>query len=164
MRLADQYADALALFDARLRDMLAPSDAADIVDWLESSVPSIPYSPNNGPFTRDSAPWMIEPLRACTDPEVRLVMLLACIQVLVLALVHARQVFQPLRLLFFFKPFSPGEHCVAAVQLSRPIGSVVHGLGDLWAVHVAGVCVSQGVQFGFLSLQKLRNRFSNHVP
>ena len=80
MRLADQYADALALFDARLRDMLAPSDAADIVDWLESSVPSIPYSPNNGPFTRDSAPWMIEPLRACTDPEVRLVMLLACIQ------------------------------------------------------------------------------------
>jgi len=80
MSLFDEYGEATEAFDSRIRAMLTPADGGDIVDWLEKAVPAIPYSPNNGPFRRESAPWIIEPLRACVDPEVRLCVLLACIQ------------------------------------------------------------------------------------
>lgn len=80
MNLTLEYADGLAAFERAIRNQVAPADDCDIIEWLEKNVPKIPYSPNNGPFRRESAPWLIDPLRACVDPEVRMVQILACIQ------------------------------------------------------------------------------------
>ena len=62
------------------RGVLAPTDAADPVEWCEENVLSIPDSPLPGPFRSDRTPWIGEALRLATDPETRLVTVLASIQ------------------------------------------------------------------------------------
>jgi len=62
------------------RGVLAPTDAADPVAWCEENVLSIPDSPLPGPFRSDRTPWIGEALRLATDPETRLVTVLASIQ------------------------------------------------------------------------------------
>lgn len=80
MSINAEYAVAASTFEARARAILRPDDGEDIVSWLEANVKSIPYSPTPGPFRSGSTPWIIEPLRAMADPEVRQVCLLACVQ------------------------------------------------------------------------------------
>lgn len=58
-------------FDDALRSVLAPDPHRDPVDFLEHNIRSIPYSPLSGPFRISNAPWLAEPLRALTDPEVQ---------------------------------------------------------------------------------------------
>lgn len=67
-------------FESELRAVMAPDDGLDIVDWLEKNVRSIPYSPMPGSFRCAETPWLAEVLRACVDPEVRLVCVQAPIQ------------------------------------------------------------------------------------
>ena len=59
------------LFVKALRDVLAPDPHRDPVDFLEHNVRGIPYSPQSGPFRIHNSPWLAEPLRALTDPEVQ---------------------------------------------------------------------------------------------
>lgn len=58
-------------FTQALRSALAPDPHRDPVDFLEHNVRSIPYSPLSGPFRISNAPWLAEPLRCLTDPEVQ---------------------------------------------------------------------------------------------
>lgn len=70
----------LDLLEARLRAVFKPEEADDIIEWLEKNVHAIPYSPMPGPFRASSSPWIVEPLRATVDPELKLVAILAPIQ------------------------------------------------------------------------------------
>ena len=67
-------------FEYQLRSIFSPEEITDIVEWLEKNVHSIPYSPIPGAFRVQETPWIAEPLRACTDPENKLVALMAPIQ------------------------------------------------------------------------------------
>ena len=58
-------------FEAGLRSVLAPDPHRDPVAFLEHNVRAIPYSPLSGPFRISNAPWLAEPLRCLTDPEVQ---------------------------------------------------------------------------------------------
>ena len=70
--------------DAALRavglDVLRVSDTGDVVTWCEDNVLAIPDSPMPGPYRSDRTPWVAEALRIWSDPEVRLVTVLASIQ------------------------------------------------------------------------------------
>ena len=67
-------------FTQKLRDVLAPDPHRDPVDFLEWNVRSIPYSPQSGSFKISNSPWLAEPLRALTDPEVQEIGALANVQ------------------------------------------------------------------------------------
>ena len=67
-------------FEKKLRGVLAPDPHQDPVDWLEHHVRNIPYSPQAGPFRIHNSPWLEEPLRALTDPEVQEIGALGCVQ------------------------------------------------------------------------------------
>lgn len=62
------------------RSVLRPSDSADIVEWCQDNVLSIPDSPLPGPFRSARTPWIAEALRLAADPETRLLSILASIQ------------------------------------------------------------------------------------
>lgn len=66
--------------EQQLRSIFSPEEADDIVEWLELYVQSIPYSPIPGAFRIKHTPWIAEPLRACVDPENKLVALLGPVQ------------------------------------------------------------------------------------
>jgi hypothetical protein len=70
--------------DAALRavglDVLRVADTGDVVTWCEDNVLAIPDSPMPGPYRSDRTPWVAEALRIWSDPEVRLVTVLASIQ------------------------------------------------------------------------------------
>jgi len=62
------------------KSVLRPSHSGDIVEWLESNVMAIPDSPMPGPFRSERTPWLAEALRIASDPETRLLVILASIQ------------------------------------------------------------------------------------
>jgi len=62
------------------RSVLRPSYSGDIVEWLEKNVEAIPDSPMPGPFRSDRTPWIAEALRIASDPETKLLTILASIQ------------------------------------------------------------------------------------
>jgi phage terminase large subunit GpA-like protein len=62
------------------RDVLKPADSGDIVEWLEENVLAIPDSPMPGPFRSERTPWIAEALRIASDPETKLLVILASIQ------------------------------------------------------------------------------------
>lgn len=66
--------------EARLRRIFKPDDKEDVVDWLVRNVKQIPFSPMPSGFRVQDTPWLIEPLRACVDPELRLSVIIAPIQ------------------------------------------------------------------------------------
>lgn len=66
--------------EARLRRIFKPDEGGDIVAWLQENVRQIPFSPMPSGFRVSETPWLIEPLRASVDPEIRLVQLIAPIQ------------------------------------------------------------------------------------
>lgn len=66
--------------EARLRRIFRPDDEGDIVDWLVANVKQIPFSPMPSGFRIQDTPWLGEPLRACADPELRLIQIIAPIQ------------------------------------------------------------------------------------
>lgn len=67
-------------FEAKIRRVFAPDEGGDIVSWLEANIRQIPFSPMPSGFRVNETPWLKEPLRACADPEVRLVVTIAPIQ------------------------------------------------------------------------------------
>ena len=67
-------------FEARLREVMAPDPHKDPVEFLENNVRTIPYSPQSGPFRISNSPWLAEPLRCLTDPEVQEIGALGCVQ------------------------------------------------------------------------------------
>lgn len=67
-------------FESSLRSVLAPDAHRDPVDFLEHNIKSIPYSPLRGPFRISNSPWLAEPLRALTDPEILEVGVLGAVQ------------------------------------------------------------------------------------
>ncbi len=73
----EQIADRL---EARIRKVFRPDDGGDIVTWLQENIRQIPFSPMPSGFRVQETPWLAEPLRACADPEVRLVVTIAPIQ------------------------------------------------------------------------------------
>jgi phage terminase large subunit GpA-like protein len=66
--------------EARLRRVFKPDDGGDIIDWLQKNVKQIPFSPMPSGFQVAETPWLMEPLRAAVDPEVRLQVNIAPIQ------------------------------------------------------------------------------------
>lgn len=66
--------------EARIRKVFRPDEGGDIVSWLEENIRQIPFSPMPSGFRVGETPWLAEPLRACADPEVRLVVTIAPIQ------------------------------------------------------------------------------------
>lgn len=66
--------------EARLRRVFQPDDGGDIISWLTKNVRQIPFSPMPSGFQVQETPWLIEPLRAYVDPEVRLAVTIAPIQ------------------------------------------------------------------------------------
>lgn len=66
--------------EARIRKVFRPDEGGDIVKWLEENIRQIPFSPMPSGFRVAETPWLAEPLRACADPEVRLVVTIAPIQ------------------------------------------------------------------------------------
>jgi len=66
--------------EARLRRVFRPDDGGDIVAWLQANIRQIPFSPMPSGFRVRETPWLAEPLRACADPELRLVQVIAPIQ------------------------------------------------------------------------------------
>lgn len=66
--------------EAKLRRIFKPDDEGDIVDWLQENIRQIPFSPMPSGFRVRETPWLAEPLRACVDPEIRLVQVIAPIQ------------------------------------------------------------------------------------
>jgi len=62
------------------RKILKPSDSGDVVEWLERNVNAIPDSPMPGPFRSERTPWIAEALRIASDPETRMLVILASIQ------------------------------------------------------------------------------------
>lgn len=66
--------------EARLRKVFRPDDGGDIVAWLQANIRQIPFSPMPSGFRVRETPWLAEPLRACADPELRLVQIIAPIQ------------------------------------------------------------------------------------
>ena len=66
--------------ESRLRKVFLPDEGGDIVDWLEKNIRQIPFSPMPAGFRAKETPWLMEPLRACADPEKRLVQIIAPIQ------------------------------------------------------------------------------------
>jgi phage terminase large subunit GpA-like protein len=79
MKLSDKniLADKL---EAKIRKAFRPDEGGDIVAWLEKEVRQIPFSPMPSGFRVEHTPWLIEPLRAMVDPEIRLCQLIAPIQ------------------------------------------------------------------------------------
>ena len=67
-------------FEAGLRSVLAPDPHRDPVDFLEHNIRSIPYSPLPGPFRITNSPWLAEPLRALSDPEILEIGILGAVQ------------------------------------------------------------------------------------
>ena len=68
------------LYEAQLRSLLSPDPDGDIIAWLEHNVHSVPYSPIPGPFRIEHTPYLAEPLRALTDPEVRTIVAMGPVQ------------------------------------------------------------------------------------
>lgn len=66
--------------EAKLRKVWRPDDGGDIVQWLMDNIRQIPFSPMPSGFRVQETPWLAEPLRACADPEIRLVHIIAPIQ------------------------------------------------------------------------------------
>jgi phage terminase large subunit GpA-like protein len=66
--------------EARLRKVFQPDEGGDIIDWLQKNVKQIPFSPMPSGFQVAETPWLMEPLRAAVDPEVRLQVNIAPIQ------------------------------------------------------------------------------------
>jgi len=62
------------------RDLLRPTDNGDPVQWLEANVHAIPDSPMPGAFRSERTPWLAAALRIATDPETKLLVILASIQ------------------------------------------------------------------------------------
>lgn len=62
------------------RATMRPAFSGDVVEWLESNVNAIPDSPMPGPFRAERTPWIAEALRIMSDPEIRMVSILASIQ------------------------------------------------------------------------------------
>jgi phage terminase large subunit GpA-like protein len=73
VKLADEL-------ESRLRRVFKPDEGGDVVSWLEANIKQIPFSPMPAGFRAKETPWLIEPLRACADPEKRLVQIIAPIQ------------------------------------------------------------------------------------
>jgi phage terminase large subunit GpA-like protein len=67
-------------FEALLRRQFALEESQDIIEWLKENIRSIPYSPMPGGFRTTETPWLEEILRACVDPEIKLVSIRAPIQ------------------------------------------------------------------------------------
>lgn len=67
-----------------LRGLLArafmPRRKPDIVQWAEENITEIPYSPLRGRFRISSSPFLAPVLRAIAAPEIRRVLLSACVQ------------------------------------------------------------------------------------
>lgn len=72
--------EVLENLEARLRRGFKPDDGGDIVKWLEDNIKQIPFSPMPSGFRCSETPWLAEPLRACADPEIRFVHIIAPIQ------------------------------------------------------------------------------------
>lgn len=66
--------------EAKLRRAFKPDEGGDIVSWLEENIRQIPFSPMPAGFRVKETPWLAEPLRACADPEKRLIQIIAPIQ------------------------------------------------------------------------------------
>lgn len=66
--------------EARLRRIFKPDDEGDIVEWLQTNIRQIPFSPMPSGFRVSETPWLTEPLRSCVDPEVRMNVIIAPIQ------------------------------------------------------------------------------------
>ena len=77
MRLDPRVLDSV---EDRMRRVFKPDDGGDIVKWLEDNVKQIPFSPMPSGFNSAETPWLREFLRACANPEYRLVMTIAPIQ------------------------------------------------------------------------------------
>jgi len=80
MTLADKKQLLADRFEAKIRRVFRPDDGGDIVDWLQENIRQIPFSPMPSGFRVRETPWLAEPLRACADPEIRLVQIIAPIQ------------------------------------------------------------------------------------
>ena len=63
-----------------MRRVFKPDEGGDIVSWLEENIRSIPFSPMPAGFRAKETPWLIDPLRACANPEIRLTQIIAPIQ------------------------------------------------------------------------------------
>lgn len=70
----------LDALEGRMRSVFRPDDGGDIVKWLEENVRQIPFSPMPSGFRCSETPWLAEPLRACANPEIRFVHVIAPIQ------------------------------------------------------------------------------------
>ena len=64
----------------KLRSIFKPDDGEDIVEWLVKNIKQIPFSPMPAGFRAQDTPWLCEPLRACVDPTIRMVQIIAPIQ------------------------------------------------------------------------------------
>jgi phage terminase large subunit GpA-like protein len=72
--------DAGISFERLLRQSLKPDDLTSVVDYLERTQNAVPYSPNTGRFRVNETPWIREPLETIFDPEKRIVVILAAVQ------------------------------------------------------------------------------------
>ena len=60
--------------------IIKPSYSGDVVQWLEDNVNDIPDSPIRGKLNLSRTPWVAEALRIATDPETKLLTMLASTQ------------------------------------------------------------------------------------
>lgn len=62
------------------QDIIRPSYLGDAVSWAEANVLDVPDSPIRGKLSLSRTPWVAEAMRYATDPETKLLTILACTQ------------------------------------------------------------------------------------
>ena len=62
------------------RAIIRPSYSGDIVDWCEQNVTEVPDSPIRGRLNLSRTPWVAEALRIASDPETKVLSIIACTQ------------------------------------------------------------------------------------
>ncbi len=74
--MTDRYRE----LTAAARAILKPSYDGDAVSWAEANVLEVPDSPIRGKLNLSRTPWVAEALRIATDPETKLLTILASTQ------------------------------------------------------------------------------------
>ena len=62
------------------RAVIKPSYSGDVVQWCEDNITEVPDSPIRGRLNLSRTPWVAESLRIATDPETKVLSIIACTQ------------------------------------------------------------------------------------
>lgn len=65
---------------AQAQSIIRPTYSGDAVEWVEANVHEVPDSPVRGKLSLSRTPWVAEALRIATDPETKMLSILASTQ------------------------------------------------------------------------------------